>query len=288
MTSLVMGAVGAGLIGVSTMALWHRRKFANCPRERRPAGKDAAVLAWFCLLGGIGLVGFAFGQGQDANRLLSAVVGGAKRWVGINEPPPHVPPALSVAEAEEVVDRLIAMGYLKFVDEPQKNRVRGQLIDAATQRHLDNAWDDARVAADRRGYPAAANDLAKGKIGATILLMKPVLEREGVKFDSVEDEFVGDQYRVVINGEPHVICEGDAATRTDAASVVLHRLLAIVNDLLDQAGSRERLFVVGVGESGRVTLLTDEMQDYIESIGDVLEYAWIPRTAEELHAGGRP
>lgn len=95
MMDMMMRMIGAGLIGLGTLVVWRRHKSAG---DHRPAGKAAVVLAGSCPLGGIWLMGFALGQGQDANRLLSAVVGGAKRWLGISEPPPHVPPALSLMD----------------------------------------------------------------------------------------------------------------------------------------------------------------------------------------------
>ena len=81
------------------------------------------------------------------------------------------------------------MGYLKFVPDDQKANVRDQLIDTAIDGYLDTEWNEDCVAADLRSYPADNEDLAEGDIGAMILLMKPVLEREGVTLESVEDEF---------------------------------------------------------------------------------------------------
>jgi hypothetical protein len=38
-------------------------------------------------------------------------------------------PALSQTEAEQAMDRLIEMSFLKFVAEPQKDQVRAQLVE---------------------------------------------------------------------------------------------------------------------------------------------------------------
>jgi hypothetical protein len=65
----------------------------------------------------------------------------------------------------------------------------------------------------------------------------------------------------------------------------LKRLLEIVNGLLEEAGSAERLYAIYGGNDGRVILLTPEMQDYIESIGDVLDDGWMPRRVEQIEAG---
>ena len=38
------------------------------------------------------------------------------------------------------------------------------------------------------------------------------------------------------------------------------------------------------GNDGRVILLTPEMHDYIESLGDVLDSGWMPYPVEQLEA----
>jgi hypothetical protein len=160
--------------------------------------------------------------------------------------------------------------------------VRAQLIASATRRHLDSDWDENCVAADLRGYPADNENLVEGDVGRTILLMRPVMEREGVNLDTVVDDFGDEKYDVVINGRRHLIYEGDGGD--DSWTLALKRLLEIVNGLLEQAGSSERLFAIYGGNDGRVILLTPEMHEYIESIGDVIDHGWMPRRVDEADA----
>jgi hypothetical protein len=61
-------------------------------------------------------------------------------------------------------------------------------------------------------------------------------------------------------------------------------LVEIVDGLLETAGSSERLFAVYGGNDGRVILLTEEMQDYIESIGDVMDPKWMPRRVDKAES----
>jgi hypothetical protein len=280
MTSLVIGAVGAGLIALGVAALWRQSRATSCPKDSCLAGGVAVVLAWACLLAGIGLFGFAICQGPDLKRLLSTAAAGLKRWVGIKESPPNTPPVLPYAGAEPIVDRLIEMGYLKFVPASKRADVRRQLVKTATRRYLDSDWNDYGVAADLRGYPADNEHLAEGEVGKTILLMRKVLEQEGVKLDNAADDFGNQKYEVVINGQRHLIYKGNGDG--DSWALALKRLLEIVNGLLEEAGSEERLYAIYGGNDGRVILLTPEMQDYLESIGDVLDHDWMPRREEEV------
>ncbi len=191
------------------------------------------------------------------------------------------------ADAEVIVDRLVDMGYLKFVPDDQQADVRRQLTDTAIEGYLETEWNEDCVSVDLRSYPADNENLAEGDIGATILLMRPVLEREGVTLDSVEDEFGGtdskpgdEGYRVLINGETDVIYKSGDVPSADLWSLSLQRLLEIVNGLLEDAGSSERLYGMYGGNDGRVILLTPEMHNYIDSMGDVLDSDWMPYSAE--------
>ena len=197
-------------------------------------------------------------------------------------------PSLSTAEAEKVVDRLIGMGYLRFVPESQRADLRLQLVGTVATNYLDSEWNEACVSADNRGYPADNEDLAEGQVGATILLMKPVLAQEGVKLDTVVDDFGDEKYEVVINGQRHLIYDSEALASANIWSVALKRLLEIVNGLLEEAGSSERLYGVYGGNDGRVMLLTPEMYDFIESLGDVLDSGSMPYSAESVETETSP
>jgi hypothetical protein len=66
---------------------------------------------------------------------------------------------------------------------------------------------------------------------------------------------------------------------------ILERLLEIVNGLLAEAASSERLYAIYGGNDGRVMLLTPEMHEYIQSLGDVFDPRWMPRGAPEMKDG---
>ena len=291
--ALVLSIVGVG-------ALWRRSRATACPKHNRWAGRIGVVLAWLSLIVGVSLLGYAAvlyrtnsesvspalqdGETQDVKPISSRIADWFDRWTG-REQLPYRRPSLTAPEAEKVVDRLIGMGYLKFVPDQQRADVRLQLVATAINGYLDSTWNDEGVAADLRTYPADNEDLAEGQVGATILLMKPVLEREGAKLDTVVDDFGDERYQVFINGQQHLIYEGGGGK--DSWSLALKRLLEIVNGLLEEAGSSERLYGIYGGNDGRVILLTPEMHDYIESLGDVLDSGWMPYSVEELAAGER-
>lgn len=220
---------------------------------------------------------------KPCRRAVAAALLACVGLIGCEKPSPRPPPTLTPFEAAPIVDRVINLGWLKFVPDGQKAEVRQQLIEAATSRYLDSDWDKDGVSTDRRSYPADNEELAKGDVGKTILLMKAVLEREGVKLETVVDDLGDEKYEVVINDTPHLVYEGEVTMKTWEVS--LRRLIEIVNGLLEDAGSAERLFASYGGNDGRVILLTDEMQDYVESIGDVLDHRWMPRGGGAIDIG---
>jgi hypothetical protein len=115
--------------------------------------------------------------------------------------------------------------------------------------------------------------------------MKPVLEQEGVRLDEVEDNWHEAKYQVLINREPYRVYDGKTA---DAERTSLERLLEIVNEQLVAAGSSERLLAMYNGKAGRVILLTEEMQEYVDSLGELLNSEWIPYSADEVESAEEP
>ena len=83
----------------------------------------------------------------------------------------------------------------------------------------------------------------------------------------------------------HGVYEGDGGQ--DRAAVALKRLLEIANSLPDDAGSDERPYIIhGCGDM-RLILLSDQMLDFIETIGGVLDHDWIPGRADQIELGAR-
>jgi hypothetical protein len=188
--------------------------------------------------------------------------------------------------ASAIVDHVIAMGFLKYVPESERSRLRGQLVESVRRGYLDTDWDDACNSADLRGYDADNEDLAEGDIGKCILAMRNVLAREGVRLTGVEDDYGEQEYVVVVNGQRHPIYTSDDATTKNTWGIALKRLLEIVNGLLERAGSKERLYGVFGGNEGRIILLTPEMHEYLRSCQGVFDNRSMPFTAAIIQHNG--
>jgi hypothetical protein len=185
-----------------------------------------------------------------------------------------------IGQYEAVLQELIRMGYLKYVPEGKQEVVKRQLLASLRQGFLEGDWDEDLVTSDRRGYPADNEELAEGRIGEFLLPMKEVFAQEGVQLESIEDDFQEDYYDVLVNGERFRVYGTPVG---NSWAVSLRRFLEIVNELLQRAGSRERLFAIYGGNDGRAIFLTEEIHQYLGRL-PCIDRGWMPYRPEDVDA----
>lgn len=202
------------------------------------------------------------------------------------EAPSHTRVA-DMTKDEAAVERLIEMGYLKYVPAPEIPDVRKELVKRLGRGNLNPGWGE-RGWRDRRIYLADHEELAEGHIGELPMEMKDVLEREGVRIESVEDLHRDDLgYKVIINGETYDIFDASIWEYSFGWGVAAKRALEIVNDLLSGAGSEERLYGIYGGNDGLVILLNSEIFDFLKSETVDVDPRWMPYSPEEMDEDGR-
>jgi hypothetical protein len=189
-------------------------------------------------------------------------------------------------DVETAVDRLIGMGYLKYVPPCFAAAIRDQLINTMRRGYLESTWDDECVSKDRRNYPADSEDLAEGCLGEFLWLLKDVLHEEGVRLQAVQDDPQDDRYEVLVNGRRHLIYDADTLENGNIWGVAAKRFLEIVNDLLKQASSKERLYGIYGGNDGRVILLTEEMYEFLHAPELKIDPQWMPYPPEAIRGDG--
>jgi hypothetical protein len=177
---------------------------------------------------------------------------------------------------ERAVDRLIELGYLKYVAPAEKPSIRQELLSTLRQGYLDSAWDRQCISRDRRSYPADSEELAEGRMGDFLLSMKAVLQTVGVQLESIEDDVDDQHYDLLVNGERHAVYDADVLANAWIWVVATKRFLEIVNELLKRVGSKERLYGIYGGNDGRVILLTDEMYELLHAPDLKIDPGWMP------------
>jgi hypothetical protein len=187
---------------------------------------------------------------------------------------------------ERAVQRLIELGYLKYVPRAEIAATREELIGTLRRGYLDSEWDEECVSRDRRSYPADSEELAEGGMGEFLSLMKDVLQAEGVRLASVEDDVDDEHYDLLVNGKRHPIYDANLLENGLIWGVATKRFLEIVNDLLKRAGSKERLYGIYGGNDGRVVLLTQEMYDLLHSPDLKIDPGWMPYPPNAIRKDG--
>lgn len=162
-------------------------------------------------------------------------------------------------EYDEFLSGIERYGYLEYVPEKEMARVKKGLA-RGTWPFLEDG--------SRRKYYLDADDLAE-KGGATFIKrIQPFLENQGVRIDGIE-EYFDDEYRITLNGKETVIWSSDEAEAETAGKPVatwgltMVRIFAVVNELLEQAGSEERLYAVGGEGELDAVFLTPELVDFM-------------------------
>jgi hypothetical protein len=187
------------------------------------------------------------------------------------------------AEHLQALEKLVGWGYLKFVPAEEQERVKEEILVAMERGVLDSAWDADGVAHDRRSYPVDIEALAHGGIGKVLIRMNDVLVAEGVRLESVVDDYqvVGQEvhYHVQVNGER--FSTGMGEDDDNLRRIALQTLLQIVCHLLGQAGSAERLVGISRENALRVMFLSQEMLEYLYRLPGI-ELRWF--TAGDLYA----
>lgn len=178
----------------------------------------------------------------------------------------------------DAIEFLIGKDYLKYVPEFDREKVKLELLATADHGIVESDWGEHGISHDRRIYPADHEELAEGKIGNYLMLMKDSLAQEGVSLESIVDDFHHDHYDLVVNGERFKVY---ARPIKDSWAISVKRFLEIVNELLHRVKSNERLFCIYGGNDGRVILLTKEMHQYLAAL-EWIDKRWMPRDAEAI------
>ena len=165
------------------------------------------------------------------------------------------------------IDDLLALGLLRYAEKP-------------------TSYDELRAEAEGYGllepdlfgrcYDLDAEELAEGGAAWALEEIRAVLETNGVAVGlvSVEYNAGSGSTLLLVNGEPHILAsdafDSSVSWRTYSVS-----FFAIVNELLAQAGSSERLFASRLFANDQTgVFLTPQLHEALKrlGIGDSLEF----------------
>jgi hypothetical protein len=200
-------------------------------------------------------------------------------------------PGTGREEAEKIAGRMIEMGYLKFVPTDEWSTLREQIVTNLEKygrfecEILEDLGNGSLHWPDRRRYNADNEDLMDGMIGSHITDLQTTLSLEGVIATQIKDEVDEQGYIVRVNGRPHIIYQwGDKHGEVNTWGLAHRGFMEIVNTLLDEVGSPERLYGISSGNDGGVLLLTNEMFDYLQAHRGLFSIEALPYRVEDTLA----
>lgn len=165
------------------------------------------------------------------------------------------------SEGEVLLGKLEEKGFLKYAG-ANTEKVRAEI--------KDKGWP-ALFGDSGRVYNADGLSLAKGGVTKFIEKLRPFLEGQGVKLPVLKDDLQQESYSLLIDGAPLPLWTRDDLTRelgTEpgiTAGLTAARSFALVNKLLEGAGSRERAYAIYSGAALSVMFLTDDLVAVIKA-----------------------
>ena len=138
------------------------------------------------------------------------------------------------------VDRLEQLGFFQYASTAERVAAKGQ---------FQNIGWAAIYGETGRLFHADAESLAEGGVGEFLHRIQPFLKGQGVPIKQVDDHFDENGYSITTNGKDYVVYNTEELTRKgtqlsstwDLATV---RAFALVNELLADAKSNERLYAI--------------------------------------------
>ncbi|MDP9353167.1 MAG: hypothetical protein M3P51_16725 [Chloroflexota bacterium] len=121
-----------------------------------------------------------------------------------------------------------------------------------------------------RDYDADAEDLAEGGVQDFLERIGLFLAEQGVQITTVAQEFTDTGYTMTINGRVYTLYTEEELASEGMAELwelTTARTFALVNILLAEAGSKERVFGVYGGHDNRAVFLTDDMYAALRQSG---------------------
>ena len=180
----------------------------------------------------------------------------------------------------DLLNELESLGFYRYTPPEQIQIAK----EEALQTHYIYGEPDGELVG--RAFIADEEDLAEGAVDDFIDGLRPFLERQGAIITRVAQTIrTGDGYIVEVNGRPFVMySEEELESDRDLWDVTARRAVAMVNVLLHEVDSTERLYRLWRANDAEAIFLTQEQYEAIRGSWDIKpfnmpsEYTRMPPT----------
>ena len=169
-------------------------------------------------------------------------------------------------EDKEFVEGLEKLGFYKYVDESKCEELKKEFIVGTALFTIDTG----------RVFFADAENLAEGGVGDFIKGVSPYLNNQGVKDIILEECFESDQdYTIDVNTKRYLIykCTDSGLDMWKKSTVMA---LFIINRLLEDVNSSERIYLLYGDNDGIAVFLTPQQHTFICS------YPFLPESERPI------
>jgi hypothetical protein len=155
-------------------------------------------------------------------------------------------------------------GLLRQLEGKDFLKYAGPKADAIREEIRQKGWP-AIFGDSGRVFSADGLTLAKGGVTAFITKVRPFLEGQGVKLPELKDDLQQESYSVLVDGAALPIWTKDDLGRELAlqpgitSGLAAARSFALINKLLETAGSKERAYALYSGAALSVMFVTDDL-----------------------------
>jgi len=169
-----------------------------------------------------------------------------------------------------LIDRLEALGFYRYVL-PEK-------VAACKREDFTNAFpftsDSGRV------FQVDSEELAEGNVQEFLEEIRPFLAQQCVQIASIRERCeAGEDHTVTVNGITTMVCTAEELEE-DTWEPTTRRTFMLVNCMLADTGSDERVYLLYGGNEGQAIFLTPAMFEAIHE-SDLMPYSELPQPIAE-------
>jgi hypothetical protein len=157
-------------------------------------------------------------------------------------------------DISSLISQLEQKGYYKYIDQSKVKEVKNNSIKYG----YVFGWEESG-----RDFTEDAEDITEGGVSRFFESIKEFLKSQNVNVKITNEDSSGIGYFITINDKRYEIYSEKEQDSSDLWGICTNRSFAIVNKLLKEAGSKERVYVLYGGNDLRAIFLTDEMFEII-------------------------
>jgi hypothetical protein len=164
--------------------------------------------------------------------------------------------------SQQLIIDLDRLGYFRYLTDSQKKHIPRMLA------RLNQSGYFFVIKANR-DYYADPKSLIKCGVKNFLRRIRRILKTNGVIIGTIEENCSGDGYSITINKQEYVIYSAQElqSPNREYWELTIRRSFAIINKLLKDVGSKERIFSTVGGDEEWAIFLTIELYDLLVQYG---------------------